>query len=51
VEEGAVGGVNNIKSQRPASKEHRIDKDVLHNSSKKISSYFLLAKNCIKSLG
>jgi RHS repeat-associated protein len=37
VEEGAVGGVNNIKSQRPASKEHRIDKDVLHNSSKKMA--------------
>jgi hypothetical protein len=37
VEEGAVGGVNNIKSQRPASKEHRIDKDALHNSSKKMA--------------
>jgi hypothetical protein len=38
VEEGAVGGVNNIKSQRPASKEHRIDKDALHNSKFKPTS-------------
>jgi RHS repeat-associated protein len=37
VEEGAVGGINNIEIEREVSKEYRIDKDVLlHNSSKKM---------------
>ena len=38
VEEGAIGGVNNIEIEREVSKKHRIDRDVLlHNSSKKMA--------------
>ena len=38
VEEGAVGGINNIEIEREVSKEYRIDKDaLLHNSSKEMA--------------
>ncbi|VVH66021.1 hypothetical protein BSPLISOX_2527 [uncultured Gammaproteobacteria bacterium] len=35
VEEGAVGGVNNVETEKPAPRKYRIDRDVLSHSSSK----------------
>jgi hypothetical protein len=37
VEEGAVGGINNVETEKPAPRKYRIDRDALsHNSSEEI---------------
>jgi hypothetical protein len=38
VEEGAVGGVNNIETARPIPRKYKIDRDILYNSSREIAS-------------
>jgi hypothetical protein len=37
VEEGAVGGVNNIETARPIPRKYKIDRDILYNSSREIN--------------
>jgi RHS repeat-associated protein len=37
VEEGAVGGVNNIETARPIPRKYKIDRDALYNSSREIN--------------
>jgi hypothetical protein len=37
VEEGAVGGGNNIETARPIPRKYKIDRDALYNSSREIN--------------
>ncbi len=53
VEEGAVGGVNNIETEREVSKKYRIDTDVLLHNSKEMdqAQQDILQSDVLKKLG
>ncbi|VVH66024.1 hypothetical protein BSPLISOX_2530 [uncultured Gammaproteobacteria bacterium] len=54
VEEGAVGGINNVETEKPAPRKYRIDRDALsHNSSEEIGKIQqkIFQSNVFKRLG